>query len=258
MKKKYYFLGSALPLLDLKVKNEITYADLVELMRWNLTEEDRNIIHSFKSYIDLKNLKKLWLNEELDPRGNLKEKELREAIFTQDGLPEFVFKFVERFSSDEDKIKNFPYLLTRFFYQMKQYARSDFLRFYFHLEHAIILITTALRAKKTDKNLEEELSYEDKTNFLVKTLLQQQGFEHLELEPGYMKIVELFENNYQDPKNMYLAFLEYRFQQVAAKAEENPFSIDQILGYLVGIMLMEDFFRLNESTGKKILDGILR
>jgi hypothetical protein len=258
MGKKYYFLGSALPLLSLRVKSDVTYAELLSLMEWNLTEKDKGIVRIFKAYIDLKNLKQLWLREPLDHRGNLNEKSLNEALFSKDGLPEFVFEFIEKFASDEDRIKNFPYLLVRFFEEEKKGRKSDFLDFYFGLEHRIILITTALRAKKTNKDLPEEFSYEDKLDFLVKKLIDQGAASHLEMGKEQMEIADLFENHYKEPKKLYLAFLEYRFQKIAEEAEKKPFSIDQIVGYLAGIMLIEDYFRLNEGVGKKILDGLLR
>lgn len=255
---KYYFLGSAFPLLSLKVKSDLTYGEMSRLMQWNLTPKDQEIIRAFKTYIDLKNLKQLWLKQPLDPRGNLDEKGLNEALLLKDGLPEIVFEFLEKFNSDKARIKNFAYVLGGFFTRELANPKSDFLSFYFEMERSVILITVALRAKKLQRDLAEEFTYEDQTDFLVRSLLDQSAATRPELETDKMGVVDLFENNYQDPKKLQMAFLEYRFQSISDEAEKKPFSIDQILGYLAGIMLIEDLFRLSEGAGKKTLDALLR
>ena len=126
------------------------------------------------------------------------------------------------------------------------------------MERTVILITVALRAKKVQRDLTEEFMYEDHSNFLVKALLDQRAASRPELETDKMVIVDLFEQNCNDPKKLQMAFLEYRFQKISDEAEKKPFSIDQILGYLAGVILIEDLFRLNAGAGKKILDGLLR
>lgn len=255
---KYYFLGSALPLLSFKNKSDLSYQDFSLLMEWNLQPKDKEVVKAFKTYIDLKNLKQLWLKMPVDPRGNLDDKSLNEALFTKDNLPDYVFDFTDKFASGEDRIKHFRWILVEFFKRQKAEPKSRFLRFYFDMEHDIAVITTMLRARLLQKDLEEEFVYEDKTDLLVKTLLEQKGQGHVNLDPEKMKIAELFEKNYQNPEKLNLAFLEYRFQRISTAAEKNPFSIDQILGYLAAIMLIEDLFRLNESSGKLILDKLLR
>ena len=255
---KYYFLGTAFPLLSLQVKSDLNYGELSRLMQWNLSSKDQEIIGVFKTYIDLKNLKRLWLKQPLDLRGNLDERNLNEALLLKDGLPEVVFEFIEKFTSEQARIKNFSYVLSRFLREEIAHSKSDFLRFYFEMERAVILITIALRAKRLQRDLAEEFMYEDQSDFLVRALLDQSAASRPELDMDKMVIVDLFEQNCNDPKKLQMAFLEYRFQKISDEAEKKPFSIDQILGYLVGVMLIDDLFRLNAGTGKKILDGLLR
>src|SRR3990167_6765166 len=112
---KYYYLGCALPKISLKSKPEISFEEFKFMLNINLNEKDLEKIRIFQNFIDINNLKLLWQNQEIDPRGSLNLAELEDIILMQDVLPEFVFEFIDRYDSTEDKLKYFSFLLSSYF-----------------------------------------------------------------------------------------------------------------------------------------------
>jgi len=92
---QYYFLGSVLPSLKIGKKPDLLFEDLMELFRENLHESDLENVTLIRQYIDLKNVRQLLKKQPLDPRGNLTEKELDEALLNSAELPEYLFEYLD-------------------------------------------------------------------------------------------------------------------------------------------------------------------
>ena len=134
----YYFLASALPALSLKAKLELTCSELLPLMEWNLSGQDWQEVQNLRSYIDIRNIKALFLKRPLDPRGNLDAKGLNEALLFKDLMGETVFDFLEKYPLEEKRLKHFPELLSGFLQEPK--SLSPFLNFYFRNSGTIKIV----------------------------------------------------------------------------------------------------------------------
>jgi hypothetical protein len=67
--------------------------------------------------------------------------------------------------------------------------------------------------------------------------------------PGYESLKALYLSAKENPKELHRALLEYRFKKVEEMEENEHFSMDRILGYLVRLMIVESWESLNESQG---------
>lgn len=255
--KGYFFLGSILPTLQFGSPTDWSFADLMTLYKVNLSKQGMKKVKVIRSYIDLKNVCQLLRKEPLDPRGNLSEKELDEALVNRQGLPSYLYDHLEAYETLEQQIRYFPTVLSTFFQEMRDKYRG-FLRFYFNFERELRLILTGLRAKKLKVDVAKELLFEDPRDPFIAQILAQKDSPQFEFPFEYAMLDEVLKEASKDPMEQYKALATFRFQQIADEVQDQPFSLDYILGYLVQFMLVEDWNHLNEEQGNHRLNGIVK
>ena len=157
---KYYYLACSLPSISLKTKPDIGFEELKFMLKLNVSRSDLKKIISFTRFIDICNLRCLWMNKDIDQRGNLNIAELEDVILIKDVFPDYVFDFLDRYENKDDRLKYFTFLISSFFKDVISSSRG-FLKFYFQLEKEIRLVLTALRARKLGRELLKELQFED-------------------------------------------------------------------------------------------------
>jgi hypothetical protein len=254
---KYYFLAASLPPIVIGSQPDLFFEELKYLLDWSLTPEDKEILYNFRQYIDIKNLKRILLNQKIDPRGNLDEKTLNEALLLEEYFPEFVFDFLKKNETLEKRKENFFFLESAFLNYQIANTKNDFLLSYFSLERTMKLVFTALRAKEMGKDILEELKFEDKSDWLVEQILDQRDLINYDPPKGFEKLKEIFVKNIDDPKALSRVLVEYHFEKNNEMGGKDPFTIDQILGYVSNLFLVEDFYNLDEEKGKAIVDSLL-
>ncbi|MFI5334726.1 MAG: DUF2764 family protein, partial [Chlamydiales bacterium] len=111
----YYFLAGSLPPLVLGQKPDITFEELTSRLKINLSKRDFAKVKTLLLFTDLQNIRALLVEEPIDPRGNLDEKELDEALLIRNILPEYVFDFFDQYENLTDRVRNFFGLLSRYF-----------------------------------------------------------------------------------------------------------------------------------------------
>jgi len=153
-----YFVGTFLPPLSFETRPEISLAALDVLLHDQLTTTDYEKTGVIRQFYDILNLRALWLDQELDPQGELNGLELSEALVSRSGLPDDVYEFIDRYPKKEDCIRHFPYLLATFF-QRGQHLKDPLLRRYFCFERELRLVMTAFRAHQLGRDLKVELQY---------------------------------------------------------------------------------------------------
>ena len=252
--RNYYFLAASLPPLTLGEASEITFEELEHRLKLNLSKSDLQKTVILRRYIDLQNIRFLLLEESIDLRGNLSEKELDEALLIQDILPEYVFDFLEHFESKEDKIRNFSGLYARYFSEEIP-KQSGFLANYLEFERDWRLVMLGLRAKKLRRDLVSELQFEDFSDPLVAHLLSQKDMEEYEPPQEYVELKELMHACAEDPWQQFVTFAAYRFRKIEDIAGSPIFSMDWILGYIARLMIVEKYNELSEELGKTILEN---
>jgi hypothetical protein len=251
--RNYYFVAPSLPPLSLKEKPEITFAELMWRLQINLSKSDLEKAKLLSRFVDICNIRALLMEEPIDPRGNLSEKELDEALLVQMHLPSYVFDFLSQFEKVPDRIKNFSGLLARFFNEEIP-KQKGFLRDYLTFEREWRLVLVGLRAKQLGRDLAKELQFEDPTDPLVAHLLAQKDSDRYDPPMEYMEIKEILASCKGDPWAENKAFAEYRFRKIEEIAEGKLFTIDQILSYEAQLMIVEMINELDREKGRMILD----
>lgn len=246
--KKYYYLTCALPKISLKSKPDINFEELQFMLNINLSKSDLNKLTTFKYFIDINNLKRLWSNQEIDSRGNLNTTELEDLVLVKEVLPDYVFEFIDKYEKKEDRLKYFSSLISPFFKEMINDS-SGFLNFYFKFEREMRLILTALRAKTLKRDISSELQFEDPDEDLIAYILSQKDMENFEPPEEFEILKNLYKKNINDPKKLHTAILEYEFYRIEKYSEKHPFTVDQILSYAALLIIVENFYKLSSEKG---------
>jgi len=249
----YYFLAPSLPPLVLGEKPDITFDELRSSLEINLTKADLEKAKVFGLWIDLHNIRSLFLEEAIDPRGNLNEKELDEALLLHDSLPDYVFSFLDQFQSTQDKVKHFWGLISQFFSKEAE-RHKGFLRAYFTFEKQWRLVSLALKAKTLKRDLLKELQFEDFSDPLVAHISAQKDAPDYDPPPEYQELKALLLACGSDPWKQNIAQIEWRFQKIEESVERPLFSIDWILAYIARFLRVEQLNELDPAKGKAILN----
>lgn len=249
----YYFLASFLPPLFWGQPPEFSFEQLKDWLSLNLTREDRQEVARLLSFQDICNIRLLLSEEPVDPRGNLNEKELDEAILFMDVLPDYVFVFLDQFESINERIRHFSGVLALFFRE-EMVKGSKFLQKYFAFEREWRLVQLALRCKRLGRDVVAELQFEDLGDPLVVQILAQKDADSYDPPAEYQALKELLQVASPDPWAEYEAFARYRFDKIGELIEGSAFSLDTILAYVAQSMILEHRFELDFSKGKMILD----
>jgi hypothetical protein len=251
--RNYYFVVPSLPPLSLNEKPEITFEELMTRLALNLSKKDFEKVRILRRLVDVYNIRALLMEEPIDPRGNLNEKELDEALLVHAGLPDYIFEFLDQFEKVPDKIKHFSGLLAAYFNE-EIAKQKGFLHKYLIFERECRLVMLALRAKQLGRDVVKELQFEDPTDPMVAQILAQKDSDRYDPPQEYQDLKELIAACYPDPWAENRAFAEYRFKKIEELAEASRFGIDQILRYVAQLMIIENILELDAEKGRMILD----
>lgn len=252
----YYFVATALPPLQLGVPPEITFEEFDNLLKDNLTAEDYAKTQVVRRFYDIQNIRAFWKKEGLDPRGNLNELTLEEALLTREGFPDYVYDFLDAYETIEDKLHNFPRLVAMFF-QYESEEAEGFLREYLNFEREWRLVLTGFRAKQLGRDLSAELQFEDPQDDFVAQILAQKDAKVFLPPDGYEDLQPLFEEHGASPLELYQALCEYRFYKIESLLGIDLFSIDVILGYMAQLITVEKWIELDKKKGLDIMDKVV-
>lgn len=253
----YYFVGTMLPTLSFEGKPEITFAEFSSLLSANLSEKDLDKTIAIRRFYDVLNLRALWLGEEFNPNGLLTPLELEEALVAREGLPSYVYDFIEAYTKKEDRMHYFPLLFAQL-HQEGTKTKDPFLVAYLAFERGLRLVMTAFRAKKLKRDIAVELQYEDPEEDLIAQILAQENAQTYEPPEKYHELKELFDRYGNDPLSLQKEIDAYRFQKVEELVDPaDTFSIERILAYLIQLMIVEKWNELDKIKGMQIVDTLL-
>ena len=257
MVSQYYFLASVLPPLAIGQKADISWETFLFLLETNLKPNDWAKATVIRRLYDLENIRFFWKEEELDPRGNFDELALEEALLTGDGFPDYVYDFLDKYTSKEERLRHFSALIAAYF-QSEIAASQGFLRDYLEFERQLRLILTGFRAKRMQRDLSKELQYEDPDDDIIAQLLASRDSKHFEPPEGYEQLKGYFHEGHEDPLALYQALFAYRFNWVEERLEVDLFSMDRILGYMVQLIMVLKWMELDQDRGHQVIDMMIK
>lgn len=244
----YYFPLTALPPLTLGIKPEISFKELKELLRLNLTHADSRKVKQLLMPIDLYNIRAIWMGLPLDERGNFEAKSLEEELLVQEALPLYLIEFLERYESTQERLRYFSSLFASLYRDEISKLKGFNLRYY-RFERELRLILTALRAKRQGRDIVRELQFEDPTDPLVAEILAQKDAPEYTPSREYEELKTLFVDNISEPLKLHRAISQYRFDKMEEMEENQDFGIDRILSYIARLMIVESLADLKEEQG---------
>lgn len=251
----YCFLTIMLPTLQIGTPPEISFSEFEQLLKDNLSKKDYLKARVIRRYFDIENLRALWKEEKLDPHANMNEQELEEAAIQVELLPSYARAFLERYDSKEDRLKNFSQLLVDYFRYESIHA-GPFVRQWLASERQLRLLLAAYRAKKLKRDLLVELQFEDPDEPFIQQLLVQRDAPSLTFPEEFADLKSLIEEHYDNPNELYQALCEYRFYKVETMISQcGPFSVKRILGYMIQLILAENWCQRDHKQGMQIIDN---
>ena len=252
----YYFLAASFPPLVLGEKPDLTFNELIARIEVNIKGKDLEKTKIFRRWIDLNNIRALYLEDAIDPRGNLNEKQLDQALLMQEDLPTYVFDFLDQFETVQQKIRFFPGLLAAYFRE-EQEKQDGFLKRYLEFEASWRLVLMAIKAKELGRDVTQELQFEDLRDPLVLDILAQKDAPSYEPPPEFISLKERYLACGPDPWHQFKEITSWRFEQIEDLVEEPLFSIDWILSYMARLVIVEEWDELDPEKGKIILEAFV-
>jgi len=252
----YYFLAASFPPLVLNEKPDITFEELTARLSINLTKEDYEKTVVLRRLLDLSNIRALFLEDAIDPRGNLSEKELDQALLLKDGLPEYAFDFLDRFETAAEKLRFFSGLISTYFSE-EVVRQKGFLRDYLEFERSWRLVLLALRAKQLGRDVIAELQFEDLKDPLVLSILAQKDAPSYDPPVEFADLKEKYLASGPDPWLQFKTIAEWRFHRIEEMVTKPLFSIDWILSYMARLLIVEQWNDLDSAKGKIILEAFV-
>lgn len=254
---QYYFLASRLPDLEIGQQPDLSWEEFLFLLETNLTERDLEWVRVLRFYFDLQNLRRFWLNEPLDPRGNYSIVSLEEGLLKEDEFPEYVYLFLDKYAHQDDRLRHFSELVAAYFQQPYAHA-PQFIQDYIAFERQLRLILVGFRAHALNRDLATELQNEDPDDPLVAQLMAHKDAKSVEPPEGFEGLKNLFEHHGDDPLDLYQGLANYRFQWIEERLNAEMFSIDRILGYTIQLNMVLQWLELDQQKGQKLIDTMLK
>jgi len=252
----YYFVAASLPRLQIGLHPEIGFQEFETLLSVNLAPQDYAKTHVIRLYYDIQNIRSLWKGEELDPFGNLAKEELEEALVVREGLPGYVYDFLDSYEGTKSCLHHFPSLVTAYFREELEHA-SGFLKTYLQFERALRLVLVGFRAKQLGRDLIAEMQYEDPDDELIAQIIAQKDAKSYSPPIEFQEVKTIFDAHAQDPLALHQALCVYQEHQVSEMLGVDFFSIDYILGYMVKLILVEKWMQLDKKKGMEHVQKIL-
>ncbi len=257
----YYYLATSLIPLEFGDISDLSFLELIDKYNLTLSESSMRDFKVVRLYFDFENIKQILINGSsphyFDSRGNLTQKELKQALEEKDYFPQYVYDFLKQYPEAKEAVFHFPALLSAYYIHESERA-SGFLKRYLEFERCWRLIVTGYRAKKQKKEISKELAFEEPRDPLVSSIFSQKDSPHFEAPFGYEEVQEILLTSKNRPMYQYNHLAEFRFRKLKEMVESQPFSLDCLLSYALRVVILEDLHGLNEMKGLEILNSILK
>lgn len=247
-----YFAYSSLPPLDFTSKPDISTEGLLDLFTLNLSERQMNKVRTFQLWIDLHNI-----YESFDARGAYSKSTLKDLLKHEERLPDYVFEFLALYEDDEERERNFAWLIAAYFQKERQ-RNNGFVRKFLKFENEWRIVMTAYRSKKTRKNLGRELQFENSDDPIVAMALMQKDTHSAFVFPyEYKDLERIIVEAGPDPSKQLEAMTLYRFNFYQEHIVKHPFTLEALIAYMMALWILEDYYALKQDKGELLLANIV-
>ncbi len=258
LKKNYYCLIAGLPELMADDK-KIPFAlkDFKEELKIYLSEEDFKLVELFFLYEDNKTL--LSLISKKEPKesaiSNFSPAFIEDQLKEPENLPSYMCEFIENINNETKKYGvSDENELTWLFYDYLLNVKNDFVRSWFEFDMNIKNLTAGLNAKKYNLNVEREII----GNNYFSQAIRNSNVKDFGLSVDYSyveKVISILEKDDLIEKERGLDFLKWDF--LDEKTTFEYFSIEKVLSFLIKLMMIERWSKLDTESGKKVFHELV-
>lgn len=252
-KRNYYYLVAGLPdiILDQK-KVPFTLIEFKQELQYHLHPKDYQLVeYLFLPYDNSNFLNILLKNDaEFNPLGNYSESFLIEEIKEPENLPAYMLKFLEAYREENPIHPNLSLenQLTWLYFDFMLEQKSPFIHEIFLKLRNINNIFAIYNARKFGLNIENHMIGDNAlTEAAKKTVSKDFGLAN-EIE-SIDEIIGIYENNNILEQEMSIDLLKWRHMNNLNTF--NYFTIEYILAYVLELMMVERWSKLNTEQSKK-------
>ncbi len=176
-----------------------------------------------------------------------------ELVEIPSGVPYFIIDYLDEYKDSRDRYKNIESLFVSYFEYLKD-NKSHFLQDYGDFEIKYRTVIAALRMRRMGIKLDENFPGDDefKKSILSNTSAPDFGVKALFPEIEYL--LELFES---DTFTRGRGIDKIRYDFISKTCLENYFVEDTIYAYILRLMVLERWQKLDEERGEEIIKTIV-
>lgn len=253
---EYYFIGTLLSEVKIGEKPKLSFVELKQLLRDMLTSSDYKRVEAVLEIENLENLRALWSSRSASPYG-LSEHALEEFLYNE-LQSNYLKDYLDKYTTAEMRLQHFPELFTAYYQEKLIFQTQGFVAEYLHFEWTFLLIQSAFRSKKLNRNLEDVLQVEDRKEDLVQQLIAQKDSNSFIVPQEFKPLQEILERYYSSPIELYQALCIYKFEKLEELAGSAVFSIERILAHLLQVMIAERWLGLDKDKGSQLVDQYIK
>jgi hypothetical protein len=210
LERNEIFLTLSLPPLTWGVAPSISFGELNDLLKLNLTSSDFQACSQLYLLNDIENARAFWLKNPFSPLGQYDEETLKTQLINPDRMPLFFSTYLENFPSNEERLANFEELLKKYYLYLQK-SPYEFIRWWGAFEEKARATFQHFRSKERPNEIDEHFSP-------LELIFTDQNLTAAELAESINH------------------FLFERVEHHVSK--EDPFSFERIFAYIVQFYLI--------------------
>lgn len=266
LKREYYCLIAGLPDLFFDENNTPVKSRIfLEELRQQLHSSDFKLVEYLFLPFDNRNLLNILLNQNRPYfySGIFSIQEIESQLSPENDemwLPKYMFIFINDIKSSDPKPDNLKAenKLNTMFYEYALNCSNTFLRQWFRFEFNLKNVITAFSCKQYNYNPGEQLLKVEGANavyaLLMENKLKANHFE--ELLPYYEEVFKIAESDLERLEKE-KAIDKLKWHYLDEHTFFQFFTIEKILAYIIKLLLIERWLKLDKDTGKELLNKLI-
>jgi hypothetical protein len=259
MARNYYCLVAGLP--DIVIdQNKLSFGvdEFKDELGESLHPADYALLELLFLPVDNQNLLNLLVKNEapFDKLGRYSQDELEENIKEPEGLLPYLIEFIEDFKSDTASNPNIRLdnRMAALYYEYVDANSNEFLRKWFEFDRTLRNILAAYNCRKFELPVDNELIGEgDIVDSLKKSRARDFGISSE--VPVIEKVISILENKDLLEREKGLDLIRWNFLDDLNVF--NYFTIEVILGFVIKLMIINRWLKLDANTGKELFEKLL-
>lgn len=226
------------------------------LFKMNLSNQDWIKVQKIRLLFDLRNTVESSSQSLLFPYGNYSKEDLQQLVLGEEIFNQETLDMIKQYENHADLRKHFYPILTRYF-QTVIGEEKGFVKDFFIFEHQMRILLTAYRAKRMNRSVLTELSYEDIADPFVTDIFNQKEAAKFEFPYGFEELQPELEST-SSPQKEHEVVFRFKFQHFQKNVDEDYDSVDSLLAYMVQLIYLEGYYQLSEERGQEIIQQLLK